>query len=647
MVPRMRSDLRVDGIVKLITFLIGSIGFLSIVQHVSYLYSLLFISLLIASAVFEKNKTFLLPRWALNSAAVLFIVFTFLNMNYANLIEKMIEMFIFLLAVKFLEDKKTRDHLQIYTISVFLLLGSALLSTDLLFLLYFLSLVFLFTVAIVLLAYLSEEPDLSLGKDVLFKIVSKALLIPAAAIPLTVVFFIVLPRPFSPLLKVLTPGQKAMTGFSEDINLGMVSEIQEDTGTIFRAEMKEIPSSKLYWRGIVFDHFDGQSWKMSDKREMVKLGKQLLKGERVEQTIYLEPYNYKYLFALDRPVLINRSRTSKVFTYTLPQSPDKRIKYDAVSVLDETIYEDEINEETYLQLPDDFSEKITDLAIRITSGKNAQEKMNLILSFFSDEKFKYSMEGLPVSSKPLEDFLFDLKSGNCEYFASSMALMLRASGVPARVVGGYKGADYNEVGGYYLVQQRNAHVWVEAYMNGLGWVRVDPTPSSREVLIRRYQSGLFFKLRMALDVVNYFWNGFVIDYDLRKQFSLFMRLGQGIKSPGLDIDLSAGKKSAGGYIVIFVPVFLFVIIIYRILTKKTRAEIKMIRKFHKRMLRYGYERSPSEGLDEFLLRIDDEGIRLKASAFVADFNAIYYKDQGFTRARIKRLHEKIKAIKPD
>lgn len=647
MVPRMKADISIKLAVKLITFLIGAIGFLSVVQHVSYLYSLLFVSLLITSAIFEKTNRFIFPRWDLNSIAVIFIFITVMNMNYENLIEKMIEMFIFLLAVKFLEDKKTRDHLQIYTISVFLLLGSALLSTDLLFLIYFLSLVFLFTVAIVLLAYLSEEPDLLLKKDVLFKIVSKALLIPAAAIPLTVIFFIILPRPFSPLLKVSTPGQKAMTGFSEDINLGMVSEIQEDTGTIFRAEMKEIPSSLLYWRGIVFDYFDGKSWKMSDKREMVKLGKQALKGERVEQTIFLEPYNYKYLFAIDRPVSINRSRTSKVFTYTLPRSPDKRIKYDVVSVLDETIYEDAINEDIYLQLPDNISRKITGLALRLSAGKDAQEQLDSILRFYSDEKFTYSMEGLPVSTTPLEDFLFDLKYGNCEYYASSMAVLLRLSGVPARVVGGYKGADYNAVGGYYVVQQRNAHVWVEAYIKGRGWVRVDPTPASREVIIRSYQSGVFFKLGMALDVVNYFWNGFVIDYDLRKQFTLFMRLGQGIKNPGLDIDLSVGKKSAGSFIIILIPIILVLIITYRVITHKTPAEIKIIRKFHKRMRKHGYERGHSEGLDEFLLRIDDEQIRRKAAAFVTDFNEIYYKDQGFTRPVIKSLSKKIKAIKPD
>ncbi|MBI4843253.1 MAG: DUF3488 domain-containing transglutaminase family protein [Nitrospirae bacterium] len=642
----MKTDFKVEQIVKLISYLTGLTGFVSVSRHVSYSYSLLFLSLLILSLVFEKKNIFFFPRWLLNAIASAFILMTVLNTTYANLIEKVIEMLLFLLAVKFLEDKKSRDHLQIYAIAVFLLLGSALLSVDLLFLAYFLTLIFLCSLAVIFLAYLSEEPSLRMEREVCAKVVSKALLIPVFAIPLTMVFFILLPRPFSPLLKVPVPGQKGVTGFSEGVKLGEVSEIQEDDSTVFRVNMREVPSSLLYWRGIVFDYFDGRGWSMSNKSVLEKMGRHPVSGEEIEQTVFLEPYNHKYLFALDIPISVNNTRTSRVFTSPLPRGIQKRIRYEAVSVFSERIAAGGINEDIYLQLYDGISSAITDLAKRITAGRSGRAKIDSILEYFAKEKFRYSMEGLPVSSSPLEDFLFRLRYGNCEYFASSTAVMLRAAGIPARVVGGFKGAEYNEMGAYYLVQQRNAHLWVEAYVKGEGWVRVDPTPSTRELFIEEGRRDIFFRMKQAFDVANYFWNGFVIDYDLRRQFSIFLRIGEGIKKPAFNLDLSIEKEKAGHYFIVFMLIVLLAAGFVMLLTRRMPQEMKIIGKFHKKMKRYGYERMPNEGLEEFVSRIGDEDLRSRAEAFAADFGMLYYKDQKFTRVHARRLSEKIKEIKP-
>ena len=643
---RIPDNISIKDAVKLITFMIGTIGYLSVIDHVALLYSLLFLAIFIVSVIFERKNNFLIPRLALNAIAVLFIIYTVANTTYDNLIEKTIEMFIFLLAVKFLENKKTRDYLQIYTISVFLLLGSALLSTDFIFLIYFLSLVFLFTIATILLAYLSEDPDLHLQKEIFLKVVSRAMLIPAVAIPLMAAFFVVLPRPYSPLVKITAPGKKAVTGFSEAVNLGEVSSIQEDTGAIFRVNMKKIDQSQLYWRGIVFDYFDGRRWNLSEMRETGKLGRSPRSGEMIEQTVFLEPNNFKYLFALDRPVAMNRSRTSRVFTNTIARKPKKRIRYDAVSFLSETVFDDTVNEALYLQLPEDIPLSIIRLAKDLSFERDTVETVRSFMKHFQDVDFKYSLEGLPVSASPLEDFLFDLKYGNCEYYASALAVMLRISGIPARVIGGYKGADFNEMGGYYLVQNRNAHVWVEAFIKGDGWVRLDPTPASREVLMAEYESGLIVKAGLLLDIINYYWNGFVIDYDLKKQFSLFMKLSYGLKGRGIDIDVSIDEKRKGVYFLVLIFIILFFFSSVKLIARRKCLETRVARKFNKRMARHGYERGDAEGLEEFVLRIPVGKIKDEAGSFVNEFERLYYKDESFTRVQAKRLCRKIRAIKP-
>ena len=169
------------------------------------------------------------------------------------------------------------------------------------------------------------------------------------------------------------------------------------------------------------------------------------------------------------------------FTYSMREHRNEAIKYKATSMLTEFIPELAVDRDRYLRLPKNFSARIAGLVTELTAGKSEEDRLKTLLQYIQRGGYKYTLDSLPASETPLEDFLFVNKRGNCEYFASAFAVMLRETGIPARLVGGYRGGYYNAAGGYYMVLQKNAHVWVESYIADRGWLRLDPTPSPRRV----------------------------------------------------------------------------------------------------------------------------------------------------------------------
>ncbi len=641
MVLKISPNIKIEYSVKIITYIIGLIGFLSVFKHISFIYSSIFVALSFLAICFDYKKSFHMPRWFLNLTALSVILLSLFRLNLDNLIVPAVEGLLILLSIKFLEEKRFRDYMQVYLISLFLLSGSALLTIDIKFSIYFLIMIFLLTVSIVLLTYYSQEPDLELPKDTILKIVLKSLLIPLISMPMTLFLFVTLPRTSYPFLNFLNRAEKAKTGFTDNVRLGSVSDIQEDSTAIFRAHMEKIDERYLYWRGIVLDYFDGTSWRRSE--EEISGEYQLnITGRKITQTVYLEPYENIYIFALDKPYSIALKNLKKHgdLTFTTAKTIDRRIRYEAVSVMSYAITEESINRDNYLQLPEDISPEIVKLSKETASKAESDDQIPIaILNFLSRGNYKYSLQNLPVSKTPLEDFLFKYKYGNCEYFASAMAVMLRAAGIPARLVGGYRGGYYNDMGKYYLVPQKNAHVWVEAYTDK-GWIRLDPTPASIEGFVSPHKRDLLFKIRLVLDTINYYWNAFVISYDFEKQLSLFHKIQSGIRKP--EIKLFINKEKLIKYLVIPAVLSLSVFMLYVLISGRKTEEERLIALFLKKMERHGYKKGKSEGLEEFVAGMREEDLKQSAHRFVEEFERHYYKDRKFTKEEIKRLKSMLK-----
>ncbi len=303
--------------------------------------------------------------------------------------------------------------------------------------------------------------------------------------------------------------------------------------------------------------------------------------------------------------------------------------------MSDAITEENINKDHYLQLPEDISPEIVKLAKETASkAESGTQIPNTVLNFLSRGNYKYSLQNLPITENPLEDFLFKHKYGNCEYFASAMAVMLRAAGIPARLVGGYRGGYYNDMGKYYLVPQKNAHVWVEAYIDK-NWIRLDPTPAPLEGFVSQRELGMLFKIRLTIDLINYYWNIAVINYDFERQISLFNKIRMGIKKPAFNLSLNRGMLIS--YFIGLVVAVAAVFAGYAILSGKGSPETKLVAVFQKKMESFGYMRKGSQGLEEFAESIKDERLREPALRFVKEFERIYYRDRRFGKEEIKGL----------
>ena len=629
------SPLRLDGVVKVLTYLIVAIGASSVVRYIGLFYPLAFLCIFLLSLYLDYRRRFFVPRWLLTGAALSVIVITLFRARTDDLVDASLGALLILLGIKLLTDKRFRDYMQIYLIVLFLLTGSSLLSLDIEFLFYFIALIFLVSIAMVLLTYCSQDSALEMPVSSVRTIVSKSSLIPLFAIPMTLFMFIILPRTSYPLFYSLQRGSSAHTGFSDTVRLGNVSDIQEDAAVVLRAHMERIDENSLYWRGIVLDTFDGISWQSMHKELPDKNRPPLLSGKRIPQTIYLEPYGNKYLFALDKPSSISLRYVSgyRDLTYSFPFILSKMIRYETLSALSDVFVDPEIDRSVYLQLPGARLARTKELARSLSRGTQ-EETIQEMLNFLRNGTYLYSLENLPLSGNPLEDFLFNHKYGNCEYFASAMAVMLRMAGIPSRVVGGYRGGYYNDTGEYYLVPQKNAHVWVEAYLESGRWKRLDPTPAGIEHFVSFTRENLFFKVRFFLDTINYYWNALVINYDFAKQMTLLQKL-RSFKKPKFHFSVSKEQllRYSSGLLVFGLSVWL----IYFLISKRRAPEEKLREAFIRKMGKYGYRKAPSEGLEEFVSRVEEAPLQEKAYRFVREFERFYYKDIPLTREEAKRL----------
>jgi hypothetical protein len=334
---------------------------------------------------------------------------------------------------------------------------------------------------------------------------------------------------------------------------------------------------------------------------------------------------------------------TKGFAHLLDEDVERTTKYDVASVLSQRLAEEDIDRDRYLQLPAGYSPRIRRLAEELSQEKTEEGMIDELYRFLKYGQFYYTMTDLPVSDHPLEDFFFVHQKGNCEYFASSLAVMLRMVGIPSRLVGGYQGGYYNNTGKYYMVLQKNAHVWVEAYLDGYGWKRLDPTTSQTlDPPSSLYESEVFLRLKLLLDTLNYYWNRVIINYDFSRQVAIARKIQSTLRRPHLRMrDL---KPKIETYAIPVVSVALAAYLIGLFIFRRKGKTDKLIAKFNGRMKIYGYEKRSNEGLEEFLSRVKKEDVRNRAHDFIIDFQSLYYKDVELTKEDIRRLEHRIEKI---
>lgn len=372
---------------------------------------------------------------------------------------------------------------------------------------------------------------------------SLTLLLQAA--PLMLVLFLLFPRIPGPLWGVPQDAYRAMSGLNDHMQPGDISELSLSGAVAFRVQFQgEIPAQRqLYWRGPVLWQFDGRGWHMAGNDHAVEKLEGL--GEAVSYTMTLEPHNRRWLLMLDVPHILPAGTFLTSERQVLAPMPVRtRMRYNGSSHTQYHLAAGLGSRELAraLQLPAGGNPRSRALAMAWQRELQTPERIiNAALTMFRSQGFFYTLTPPQLGDDAIDDFLFSSKRGFCEHYASSFAYLMRAAGVPARIVTGYQGGETNPVGQYLIVRQSDAHAWVEVWLASRGWVRLDPTaavaPSRVDSgintaltdntllpILARQDHAWLRKLYLNWDAVNNGWNQWVLGYNQQRQLELLSRI---------------------------------------------------------------------------------------------------------------------------
>jgi transglutaminase-like putative cysteine protease len=371
-----------------------------------------------------------------------------------------------------------------------------------------------------------------------------------AGVPMALLLFVLFPRLPGPLWGVSAPAA-GVTGLTDRLNPGSVSQLSRSPALAFRVSFsgERPPASQLYWRGPVFWDTDGRVWSAAEPGRPDR--RPTPAGERWLQQVTLEPSNQYWLFALDRavdaPRGAGRSRDGQLLSI---EPVRERRHYQVNSVIG--VGETELTpteQRRALALPDGIVTARMSRLVADWRGGDARPValVAAALRHFREQPFVYTLYPPPLGQNVFDEFLFETKSGFCEHYATSFVVLMRAAGIPARVVGGYQGGEWNPRGEHLVVRQSDAHAWAEVWL-GDRWQRVDPTAAVAPERIERgidldaaapgrplsFQApaegglaGLWREAAWLVDGLELGWQRWVVGYSDVAQSGLLSRLGLG------------------------------------------------------------------------------------------------------------------------
>ncbi len=368
----------------------------------------------------------------------------------------------------------------------------------------------------------------------------------AHAVPAALVLFLLFPRVHGPLWGLPQDAYAGMTGLSETMSPGTLSQLAQSDTLAFRAEFEgdPPPQAQRYWRGPVLWDFDGRTWRIGG-RHLVAFSPPPGGLARYRYGVVLEPHNRHWLFALETAASLPERTRMSFDGQLLATAPVRsRVRYQLTSVITPESGAGEEREtlQRALRLPAGFNPRAVALARqwREKSASDAQVLARAV-AFLRQGRYAYTLEPPLLGADAVDEFLFATKAGFCEHFASAFTFLMRAAGVPARVVTGYQGGELNPVDSIITVRQSDAHAWTEIFLGSRGWVRVDPTAAS---IPGRIESGLARSvperellplmhprlewlrgIRHQWDALAHKWNVWVLDYNPERQRDLMSLIG--------------------------------------------------------------------------------------------------------------------------
>ena len=441
------------------------------------------------------------------------------------------------------------------------------------------------------------------------------------AIPLMLVLFFLFPRIPGPLWSLPDDTESATTGVGDEMSPGSINSLISSGAVAFRVQFKSEPPEKkdLYWRGLVLSHYDGEKWTREDAptEARPRVVYEAENSDMIEYSVMMEPHGRKWLYSLETLVAKKGSYKVSRELQVLAEEAVKTVLFykmsSSLAVSNRGLYKTE--REKNLLLPKNLNPKTIELAkqLRSTAGNNTAALVKAVLAYFRAQSFSYTLSPALLGDNAMDDFIFNTREGFCEHFSSAFVYLMRAAGVPARVVVGYQGGEINPLDDYMIVRQSDAHAWAEVWLDDKGWVRVDPTSMASPDRIEngianagleasRLPSALvsnnnfLIQLRYTVDSFNHSWNKWVVGFDDEKQKDLLGSLG--LK----DID----KATLFSWMVLAMTLFgaLVALWVFKSGAAKSRKDLAVYYydMFCKKMAKKGLVKKSSESASEFLVK---------------------------------------------
>ncbi|MGB5324362.1 MAG: DUF3488 and transglutaminase-like domain-containing protein [Pseudomonadales bacterium] len=466
-------------------------------------------------------------------------------------------------SLKLIEVRTRRDMFLVFNLALFIVAASFLFSQSILLALYQVgSIVLIFTAMVATQHALhNRAPMLSLRK---------ALRLVAQAVPVMLLFFVVFPR-IGPIWSVPSSGGGAGTGMSDSIEPGDIARLNQSSKLVFRVDFESNMPSRIdmYWRGIALEYFDGRKWSALDAQDALESGTAAgggrgtsqveLYGQPLRYNVVYEPSQKNWLFALPVAYLQSgRNETLQGVYRTVDNNLRQRTRLVQRAELRMESYMDyrygivlgDSERARNLALPARSNPRARRFARRMRENSaSAAEFVAQLQRYFTEQAFFYTLEPPQLGQQTVDEFVFDTRKGYCEHYANAFAFMLRAAGIPARVVVGYQGGELNPHNDTLSVRQLDAHAWLEYWQPGRGWLRLDPTYSvaperidfgMQGALARRPELGasrlsplylrnieLVKAMRLRFDAINHGWQRWVVNFDADQQRAVLQKmLGQ-------------------------------------------------------------------------------------------------------------------------
>jgi transglutaminase-like putative cysteine protease len=666
-------------------------------------------ALLIRGYHLITHQQFTIPeRWTtyltLFYIAVYFADYFFVSRSFLT---ATVHLVLFGMVIRLFSLQRARDHFMLAVLSFLMVLAAAVLTVDSVFLFTFAGFLLVAVITFVLMEMRhsvaedtgrAQEP-----KDTApYRRMAGGLLATAPTLMLMILaggslIFFLLPRVSSRYLSNYASGSDLSTGFSNRVQLGRIGQIQQSSAVVMHVQIENDLEGAydLKWRGIALSQFDGRVWSNPFVQTDLRLstsgryrlttdsGTSGVSAHKVRYRVLLEPMGTNVFFLAEKPASLI-GNFSHVTTdaggavYNLDADHPVN-RYEAESQLTEPdASELRLTPNTvpgslahYLVLPP-LDNRISKLAENISATAPNNYDKAVAIERYLRTHFGYTLDlSRTVPRDPLAYFLFERKKGHCEYFASSMAVMLRSLGIPSRIVTGFRGGEFNDLTGQYVVRASNAHSWVEAYFPSYGWVSFDPTPGG-DLETRMGWS----RLSLYIDAAASFWREWVINYDVTHQQTLgeganqsrrrmynelrqwysrnYQALLESARRTHKQITHSPGRWVGGSLAVIGILIILMnVRLIIRALANRRlrahpdRAPRESAALWYDRMLRRlarrGWRKSPGQTPHDFVAAIREPVLQKKVASFTRAYESARFGRSVDDARALPELFEEITA----